>query len=360
MEENPTLLIIDDEPVNLSVLSQILSKTYTVRAANSGVRALQVANSFPQPDLILLDILMPNMDGYLVLKKLQDNKDTAEIPVIFVTALDQSVDEEKGLNLGAVDYISKPIKSSILLARVKTQLILKQARTFLRNKSDFLEEEVNRRMQENLTVQNATIRALAHLAETRDPETGSHILRTQSYVEALAKKLKNKGLFKETICDEYISLVTRSAPLHDIGKVGIPDNVLLKPGPLNAKEWHIMKTHSELGANAIELTEKDLNQSIDFLNLAKEIAHFHHEKWDGSGYPKGLSGEGIPISARLMAIADVFDALTTERVYKNAMSCDEAKTIIIEGKGKHFDPVMVDAFIECFEEFESISKSYSH
>lgn len=353
-----TVLIVDDEPVNLTVLSQILSEKYLVRAANSGETALQRAALEPIPDLILLDIMMPDKSGFTVLSELKENPVTSNIPVIFVTAMSESTDEETGLKYGAVDYITKPIKPAILMLRVKTHLLLKRAETFLKDKNTFLEEEINRHLIDNVNIQNVTIRALAHLAETRDPETGLHILRTQSYVELLAKYMQKDPIFGDSISDHFINLVTRSAPLHDIGKVGIPDHVLLKPGKLNDEEWVIMKTHSELGEKAIILAEQDIDQPLEFLTLAKEIARSHHEKWDGTGYPDGLSGEAIPYSARLMAIADVFDALTTNRVYKKAMAFEEARDIIAEGRGKHFDPNITDAFIKLYEDFVLIAKNY--
>lgn len=353
-----TLLIVDDEPAILASMSKILAPYYRVRAAGSGQRALLVADSEPRPELILLDVMMPDLDGYSVLTRLKQNPETEDIPVIFVTAMEAAEDEEKGLGLGAVDYIMKPIKPAILLARVKTHLVLKQARDFLHDMNDYLEAEVARRMQENQTIQNVSIRALAHLAETRDPETGDHILRTQSYINILAKQLQEHPRFSDTITSRFIELVTKSAPLHDIGKVGIPDHVLLKPGKLTEAEWLIMKTHAFLGAQAIEDAEKDVAQPVAFLALAKEIAHWHHERWDGSGYPDGLAGDSIPVSARLMALADVFDALISKRVYKPAMSFDEARSIIAEQRGRQFDPDMTDAFLENFTEFVAIAAKY--
>jgi putative two-component system response regulator len=353
-----TILIVDDDPANLTVLNTLLSSEYKVRAANSGRRALEMANLEPRPDLILLDIIMPEMDGYSVLKKLKDNPITNPIPVIFLTAMGSDEKERKGLQLGAVDYIIKPIKPLIMLARVKAQLNLKFANDFLHNKNDFLESEVSRRMEENQLIQNASILALAHLAETRDPETGEHIKRTQTYIELLAKKLQNHPRFENTLTNHFISLLVKSAPLHDIGKVGIPDNILLKPGPLNEDEWKVMKTHAEIGAHSIELTEDDISQPIEFLSLSKDIAHWHHERWDGEGYPDGLTGDNIPLSARFMAVADVFDAITSKRIYKEAMPFIEAKKIIICGRGKHFDPDIVDAFVELFEDFCDVARQF--
>jgi putative two-component system response regulator len=355
---NETILVVDDEPANLSVLSKILMNDYSVRVANSGVRALQVATTKPRPDLILLDIMMPEIDGYSVLKQLKESELTQSIPVIFVTAMVEMADEEKGLELGAVDYISKPIRPAILLARVKAQLLLKRARDFLHEKNDFLESEINRRMAENQIIQNVSIRALAHLAETRDPETGEHILRTQAYVNILTEYLALHPRFKSTITPNFIELIGKSAPLHDIGKVGIPDQILQKPGKLTSDEWEVMKTHAEIGAKAIEQAESDVRQPIEFLSIAKEIAHWHHEKWDGSGYPDGLTGDEIPLSARLMAIADVFDALISVRVYKPGMTPDKTRDIIISERGRHFDPDITDAFIACYDQFLCVANKY--
>jgi cyclic di-GMP phosphodiesterase len=353
-----TILIVDDEPSLLASISEILTPCYRVRAANSGGRALIVAGTDPRPDLILLDVKMPDLDGYSVLSRLKQDPATSHIPVIFVTTMETDTDEKKGLELGAVDYITKPIKPAILLARVKAQLILKQARDFLRDKNDYLEAEVARRMEENQTIQNVSIRALAHLAEIRDPETGDHILRTQSYVQLLATHLQAHSRFCETISDRYIQLLAKSAPLHDIGKVGIPDHILLKPGKLTKQEFEVMKTHAELGARAIEQAIRDVNQPVEFLTLAMEIAHWHHERWDGSGYPDGLAGDTIPVSARLMALADVFDALISQRVYKPAMLFKEARKIIADGRGLHFDPDITDAFLERFDAFVDIAQKY--
>ena len=356
--EKETILVVDDESANLAALNKILSGSYQVRIANSGERALQVVSIEPLPQLILLDVMMYPMDGYAVLSRLKENPVTAGIPVIFVTSKDASEDEEQGLSLGAVDYITKPIRPSIVLARAKTHLELKMARDFLHDQNTFLEKEVDRRMKENQLIQNISIRALAHLAEIRDPETGDHILRTQSYIKTLATSLKQHPRYSETMTDRYIQLLTRSAPLHDIGKVGIPDHILLKPGPLTPDEWVVMRTHSVLGARAIEQAEKDVNESVDFLTLAKEIAHWHHERWDGEGYPDGLAGDAIPISARLMALADVFDAIISPRVYKPALSYEKARDIIVEEKGGHFDPEMTEAFMANFEAFVEIADKY--
>lgn len=356
---NNTILIVDDTPENLLLLSELLQPHYRVRAASSGRRALQVAISAPMPDLILLDVMMPEMDGYAVLTQLQADPRTASIPVIFVTALDRSADEERGLMLGAVDYISKPIKPAIVLARVRTHLELKSARDWLQDRNAVLEAEVARRLNENLLIQDVSIRALAHLAEIRDPETGDHLRRTQGYMRVLATHLREYPRFAAFLTDQNIQALVKSAPLHDIGKVGIPDHILLKPGKLTPEEWEIMKTHSRLGRDAIEQAEHDADQPVEFLRMAKDIAHYHHEKWDGSGYPDGLAGEAIPIPARLMALADVFDALIARRAYKAPFPFERAVEIIREGRGSHFDPAVVDAFLARLDEFETIAKGHA-
>ena len=358
MQAQPNILIVDDVPENLSVLGELLQPTYRVRAANSGARALQIANSPPPPDLILLDVMMPGMDGYQVLRELRDNATTRDIPVIFVTAMDGTDDEEKGLDLGAVDYITKPIRPAIVLARVRAQLELKRARDILSDHNAYLEQEVARRMAENQLIQEVSIHALAHLAETRDPETGNHLRRTQEYVRTLARGLKHHPRFSHYLDERTIGQLAQSAPLHDIGKVGIPDHILRKSGKLTPDEWAIMKTHAKLGSDAIEQAESDIEMPLAFLALAKEIAHWHHEKWDCSGYPDGLAGDAIPVSARLMAIADVFDALISKRAYKHAFSYEEARTIIADGRGRHFDPDATDAFLAGFAAFTAIADRY--
>lgn len=350
-----TLLIVDDEPANLSVLAKVLQAQYLVRAVNGGARALEVASTQPRPDLILLDVMMPDMDGYSVLDHLRANPQTRDIPVIFVTALGDEVNEEHGLRLGAVDYIAKPIVPAIVQARVATQLELKAARDRLKDQNVWLEAEVTRRMTENQLIQDASIHALGYLAETRDPETGDHIHRTQLYVHFLAWELSDHPDFISELNSRTIGLLTKSAPLHDIGKVGIPDHVLLKPGPLTADEWAIMCRHAELGAESIEKAERAVHHPVAFLAIAKQIARSHHERWNGTGYPDRLAGDAIPLVARLMALADVFDAITSQRVYKPARPAAEARDIIVAERGKQFDPRVVDAFLACYDDFARIA-----
>ena len=355
----PTILVVDDTPDNLSLMRALLRGDYQVQLANGGERALKLAALEPHPDLILLDIMMPGMDGYEVCQRLKSNPSTREIPVVFLTAKTEIEDEQKGLEMGAVDYITKPISPPIVLARVKNHLALKAHADFLRDKSDFLETEVTKRTREVVAIQDVTILAMASLAETRDSDTGNHIRRTQFYVKALALHLSKHPKYAVLLTVSYIDMLFKSAPLHDIGKVGIPDRILLKPGRFEPAEFEIMKTHTTLGRDAIEHAEKRLGMRVDFLSMAKEIALSHQEKWDGSGYPQGLAGEAIPLSARLMAVADVYDALISRRVYKEGMPHEKAVSIIEEGRGHHFDPGVTDAFVALQDEFRDIAARFA-
>lgn len=353
------ILVIDDTPDNLFLVTNLLKDLYTVKVANSGEKALQFLNeTLIAPDLILLDIMMPVLNGYDVLKKIKENPKLQNIPVVFLTAKSSVEDEKLGFDLGANDYITKPISPPILLARVKTQLENKAISDFLRDKNEFLEKEIEKRTKDVVAIQNVTIFAMASLAETRDNETGNHIKRTSNYVKMLAKKLQNHPKFKAYLTDEMIDTLYKSAPLHDIGKIGIPDYILLKPGKLTPEEFEIMKTHTTLGKEAIEHAEKELGYEVDFLKTAKEIAYSHQEKYDGSGYPLGLKGDEIPISARLMSIADVYDALRSKRIYKNSLNLEMTLKIMKEGRGSHFDPDMLDAFLEIYDEIEVVASNF--
>ena len=356
---NRTILIVDDNPQNLMVLGEVLSPRYKVRAANSGLRALELAAQAPLPDLILLDVMMPHMSGYEVIERLRESLATRDIPVIFTTAMSATEDEEHGLVLGAVDYITKPLRPAIVLARVHTHLELKRARDTLHRYNVALEADIAQRMRENLVIQDVTIRALARLAETRDNETGNHILRTQEYVRVLAQRVRAHPRFAAQLDERSIALMAKSAPLHDIGKVGIPDQVLLKPGKLTAAEWEIMKTHAAIGAAAIERAEADAVQPMKFLQFAKEVARHHHERWNGSGYPDGLAGDAIPLAARLMALADVFDAMISRRVYKPPIPMPEVRAHMAEQRGRHFDPDLLDLFLEGFEGYCDIARRHA-
>ena len=369
-----TVLVVDDMPDNLRLMSDLLKDVYNVKVSRSGETAIDIVNSYIQPDLILLDIMMPEMDGYEVCSHLKSNPKTEKIPVIFLSSKNEVSDETKGFELGAVDYITKPISPSIVLSRVKTHLemkklhdmlrdennIMKKMQDFLRDQNNFLENEIKSRTLEIIAIQDVTIHAMASLAETRDSDTGNHIRRTQFYVKVLAEKIRNHYRFSSFLNDDkVIEMLFKSAPLHDIGKVGIPDKILLKPGKFEPYEFEIMKTHTTLGRDAILQAERELGIEVPFLKYAKEIAYYHQEKWDGSGYPEGLAGDSIPISARLMSLADVYDALISRRVYKDGMSHEKAVKIITDGKGTHFDPDIVEAFLLLQDEFKTIAARYA-
>lgn len=365
--DKPVVLIVDDEPANLSALSSLLSREYQVRVSKSGGEALELAQRDPLPEIILLDVMMPDMDGFAVITRLKETSATAEIPVIFVTALDQSFDEEKGFACGAVDYIAKPIHPAIVRARVRTHLEIKHARDRLRHQNQWLEDEVSRRTEEALLIQNVSLGIILGLAETRDTDTGQHIVRTRLYVETLARELMGKKGFESLAEPRDIQRIGKAAPLHDIGKIGIPDTILRKPGKLTDEEWQVMRTHTTIGAAAIQnaingatatlgLSDDTMPESMRTLELARVIALTHHEKWDGSGYPHGLSGGEIPAGGRIMALADVYDALVTPRVYKRAWTSSEAADWILSQKGAHFDPAVVAAFKGQVKTFVSIGE----
>lgn len=355
----PTVLIVDDSPDNISLLCSLLKNAYRTRVATEGETALRLASDGSPPDLILLDVVMPGIDGYEVCRRMKENPRTADIPIIFLTARTDIDDERHGLELGAVDYIAKPISPAIVTARVRTHLQLKAAHDFLRSKSEFLEEEVQRRTREISIIQDVTMVALGSLAETRDNETGSHIRRTQNYLKTLAERLKGHPRFVSYLTDETIGLLYKSAPLHDIGKVGIPDSILLKPGPLTPQEFEVMKTHTTLGRNSIMAAERLLDTPTSFLHLAREIAWTHHERWDGAGYPQGLARNDIPIPGRLMAVVDVYDALTSRRVYKPAIPHEKAMDMIGKEAGTHFDSDMVEAFFAISEDLLETSRRFA-
>jgi len=319
------LLVVDDTPENIDILSGILRKDYKVKAALNGMKALSIASQEPRPDLILLDIMMPEMDGYEVCEALKANPFTANIPVIFITAKSEEKDEELGLKLGAVDYITKPISPAIVLARVKTHLALY-------NQSLALEDKVRQRTEELHNTRLEIIERLGRAAEFKDNETGLHVIRMSHYSRIIAAAMD----FDE----DWVDLIFHAAPMHDVGKIGIPESILCKPGALDAEEWAAMQQHPSIGAEIIGDHEDKL------LQTAKEIAITHHEKWDGSGYPNGLKGADIPLSGRIIAVADVFDALTTKRPYKEAWPVEKALDLIKESAGSHFDPHIVDVFLE--------------
>lgn len=352
------ILIVDDTPDNIALLTGLLKEKYRVIVATNGLRALEIVQNGLCPDLILLDVLMPTLDGYQTCERLKSNPDTVDIPVIFLTSKNEVSDEEVGFNLGAVDYITKPISPPIVLARIGTHLALSRARKLLQDQNRHLEQLVEERTRDLVRTQDATLVAMASLAETRDNETGNHIRRTQHYVALLAIALQKHDRFSDFLTEEIITLLYKTAPLHDIGKVGVPDSILLKHGKLTPEEFEVMKRHTVYGRDVILAVEANLGRSTEFLRLAHEIAYSHQEKWDGSGYPEGLSGEDIPIAGRLMAVADVYDALISTRPYKRAYSHTETIEFMKQGRGKDFDPDILDAFLRIEDEFRVIAERF--
>ncbi len=339
-----TLLVVDDTPVNIDVLDGILGKDYKIKVALNGEKALKIAGSENPPDLILLDIMMPGMDGYEVCRRLKENDATKKIPVIFVTAKDEVEDETKGFKLGAADYITKPVSPPIVRERVKTHLALYDQNRVLEGKVRERTAQLRKAFE---TIKNAsldTILRLSRAAEYKDEDTGAHILRMSNYSVAVARKM---GLGEKTV-----EAILYAAPMHDIGKIGTPDRILLKPGKLDPDEWEIMKKHATNGGRIL------VGSDAGFIKLGEVIALTHHEKWDGSGYPKGLKGTQIPLIGRIVAIGDVFDALTSKRPYKEPFSLKKSYNIIREGRGSHFDPDVVDAFFEAEDEILKIKERY--
>lgn len=336
--DKETILVVDDAVENIDVLTMILGRYYCIKVATNGQLALKIAQSSNPPDLILLDISMPEMDGYQVCQQLKSQPETADIPVIFLTSKSDNNDESRGLSLGAVDYITKPIRPPIVKQRIQTQLSLyKQNR--------HLDSLVRQRTEELNKTQFNIINSLARAGEYKDNETGLHVERMSRYAQLIALAY---GLDD----DEAQQLLT-VAPMHDIGKIGIPDHIMLKPGKLNKQEWEIMTTHPQIGADLIG------EDRCILLENARIVALTHHEKWDGTGYPLGLSGDEIPLFGRIVAIADVFDALTSKRPYKETWPIEQAIEEIERSSGKHFDPALIPAFRQALPEMAKVMKKYA-
>jgi len=352
-----TILIVDDTEENIDILVDALGDDYELIVATDGSSALELIES-ETPDLILLDIMMPGLSGYEVCRRLKKNRKTEDIPVIFLTSMSDIQSKTKAFEAGAIDYITKPFEVLEVKARVRTHLALQLAKMELSSQKDVLEEKVSERTKELSLTQETTIEAMAFISEYRDPETGGHIKRTKNYVRSLAEKMRKLPQYRDQLSDEMISQLYNSAPLHDIGKVGIRDEILLKEGKLTREEYNEMKTHAMIGFSALKLASLRLGNN-SFLKYAMELARHHHEKWDGSGYPDGLSGEEIPLSARIMAVADVYDALISERPYKPAFPHEKAVALIKEAKGTHLDPTIVDVFLADSEEFRKIAVEYA-
>ena len=353
--QKATVMVVDDTPANLKLLEEMLhARNYRVVEFPSGAKALAAAVREP-PDVILLDIMMPGMDGFEVCRRLKADATLREVPVIFISAADDTASKVRAFTEGGVDYVTKPIQEEEVLSRVDTHLNLRRMRRELAKHNQHLEALVKEQVGEISDSQLSTILALSKLAEYRDDDTGHHIERTRTFCRRLTERLRENPRYGRSITDAYVENIYHAAPLHDIGKVGIADAILLKPGRLTSEEFETMKTHSNIGANTLQTVRTRYPQNA-FVNIGIALSRSHHEKWDGSGYPEGLVGEDIPLSGRIMAVADVYDALRSRRPYKEPFSHDKSCGIIREGVGTHFDPAVVEAFLDLEREFADTSE----
>jgi putative two-component system response regulator len=352
-----TIILVDDNPSNLRTGKNVLSEKYNVFTAPDAKTMFELLEEI-DPALMLLDIEMPEMNGYEAIKILKSKPETKDIPVIFLTGKSDSDSELDGLSLGAIDYITKPFMPPLLLKRIEVHLLVEsQKKTLekqqkdLKNFNDNLQKMVDEKTKEVTELQDAILKTVADMVESRDDVTGGHIERTQGGVSILMDAIRRRNLFPEATKDWNIKLLLQSSQLHDVGKISISDAILSKPGKLEPAEYEEMKKHAAFGVQVIKKIETS-TRSNDFLKYAKIFAGTHHERWDGKGYPSGLHGEDIPLEGRIMAIADVYDALTSVRPYKKAFTHEDAVSIIREGHGTQFDPVLVDLFIEVEDHFK--------
>jgi putative two-component system response regulator len=353
-----TILIVDSSSDNLVLMKELLQGRYHVELAATGADALRLAQLAPRPDLIVLDASLSDMDAPAVLRELRGDFLNEDTPVIFLTAEGEPADERRAFRDGAADVIAKPVNPESLRARVAIHLELKSLRAMHKNRGSELEYLVAERTREAVRMQDATILAMATLAESRDTNASNHLRRTQRFFTALARELRFHPRFSAELSDASIAQMSKAAPLHDIGKVAVPDAILMKPGRLTPDEFNLMKQHTVHGRDAIAGVEKTLGGTNPFLRYAREITYSHQEKWDGSGYPEGLKGERIPLSARLMAVADVYDALISKRVYKPAFTHETAVELIRQSRDEHFDPDIVDAMLMIEEQFRAIATEF--
>lgn len=344
------ILVVDDDRLNLMVAQKLLSEDYRVAAVNSGELALHYLER-NIPDLVLLDIQMPKMDGLEVMRRLQEHNQWRKIPVIFLTADRTDKTEETCFKMGAVDYIGKPFVPAIMMQRIRRTLELED---YKKN----LEQMVEQQLQRITQLQQDIIFSMANLIESRDGTTGEHVKRTSAYVNLLVKKMQEKGLYADQLTPSYVDYLQKASPLHDIGKIAVSDTILQKPGALTKVEYQLIQLHAEEGGRLIRENMSTIAEQ-EFVEIACDMASFHHEKWAGGGYPKGLKGEAIPLAARILAIADVFDALVSERQYKKGMSLEKAFSILKEERGISFQPELLDAFLETEDELRELMQEFS-
>jgi putative two-component system response regulator len=348
------IFLVDDNMTNLTTGKTMLKNYYDVFSIPSGDKLFEMLERVT-PDLILLDIEMPGMNGYEALKRLRAEKKSHDIPVIFLTARNDPGSEFEGLSLGAIDYISKPFSPPLLLKRIENHLLIRNQQMALKDYNDNLQQMVRKQTVQVIELQNSILNTVTEMVEFRDDVTGGHIERTQSYLKLLVDALLREKIYWNEVSAWNLEFLIPSAQLHDVGKIAISDAILNKPGKLTPEEFEIMKTHAAVGEAAIENIMKTTSES-NFLYHAKIFAGTHHEKWDGSGYPRGLKNSLIPLQGRLMAIADVYDALIAVRPYKKPLSTQEAERIILEGREKHFDPVLVELFRDMAPCFAQIAE----
>jgi len=353
---NAKILVVDDSITDRMVISNMLYN-YSIACAGDGLEAMEIIRSDQSVDLVILDLNMPRMSGFEVLEALRGDSRYSNLPILILTNYDETENEIKGLDLGAVDYIRKPLNIESLRKRIEVHLNLRNARKSIEKHNELLEETVFERTRELVITRDLTINALVGLLEVRNIETSNHTKRTQWMIKALSDGLKRRGSYLEVLTEDYIDELFDTAPLHDIGKVGIPDCILLKPGKLSSEEFEIMKKHTTFGVEALS-HDLNMEEAPVFIKTAVDIVGTHHEKYDGSGYPSGLSGKEIPLSGRLMAIVDVYDAITSKRVYKPAFTHEYAMELIGSESGKHFDPEIVEAFFTVDKQILEISHRF--
>ncbi len=362
--EPDPILVVEDNEMNRDMLSRrLIQQGYTVVAAQDGQEALGMLAE-RRFALVLLDIMMPKVDGYQVLERMRCDQGLRHVPVIMITALDDMDSAAHCIQMGAEDYLPKPFNPVLLKARVQACLDKKRFRDqqedyqrWLQEQKGALEERVREQVSEIAAAQQAAIFAMSKLAESKDPETGAHLERMRESCRIISEQLAKTEKYLGTIDECFVETIYAASPLHDIGKVGVPDEVLLKPGKLDAQEWTLMKTHTTIGAETLRAVHAQ-HPGNDFIEMGIDIAQSHHEKWDGSGYPNGLVGEDIPLAARILPLGDVYDALTSRRCYKEAYTHQKSRNIIHEGSGNHFDPMVVEAFLETEDEFIRIREYF--
>jgi putative two-component system response regulator len=341
-QDRKKVILVDDNPINLKLARNTLMGKYDVFTVPSAAKLFQFLDK-TLPDIILLDVMMPEMDGHEAIKILKNDSRTADIPVIFLTSKSETASELEGFTLGAVDYIAKPFSPQLLLKRVDVHVLVESQKKELKHLNENLTRIVDEKTGAVLELQRAVLNTMSNLVECRDDVTGGHVERTERFLGLLVDEMLSRGVYRDVLDTWDIKLFLQSAQLHDVGKIAIRDNILMKPGPLTSEEFNEMKKHTSFGETVIEKIQQSARESV-FLTHAKIMAGTHHEKWDGTGYPRGIAGSNIPLQGRLMAVVDVYDALISERPYKKAFSPEQAVKIILDGSGSQFDPALIDVF----------------